>query len=57
MAKYAKNRSRENHTEDNTSMVSINVCYNADTTCFTRTFLYDMCNTSLGSDIQIIYSK
>ena len=56
MAKYAKNRSRENHTEDNTSMVSVNVCYNADTTCFTRTFLYDMCNTSLGGNVQIIYS-
>jgi hypothetical protein len=57
MAKYAKNRSRENNPEDNTSVVNINIHYNADTTCFTRTFLYDMCNTSLGSDIQIIYSK
>jgi hypothetical protein len=57
MAKYAKNRSRENNPEDNTSVVNINIHYNADTTCFTRTFLYDMRNTSLGSDIQIIYSK
>jgi hypothetical protein len=56
MAKYVKNRSRENHTEDNTSMVSVNVHYNADTTCFTRTFLYDMCNTSMGSNVQIIYT-
>ena len=56
MAKYAKNRAGKNHTEDNTSMVSVNVYYNADTTCFTRTFLYDMCDTSLGSNVQIIYS-
>ena len=56
MAKYAKNRARKNHSEDNNSVVSINIHYNSDTTCFTRTFLYDMRNTSLGSDIQIIYS-
>ncbi len=57
MAKYVKDRSRENHTEDNTSMVSVNVHYNADTTCFTRTFLYDMCDTSLGGNVQIIYTQ
>ena len=57
MAKYAKNRSRENHPENNTSMVSVYVYYNADTTCFTRTFLYDMCDTSLGGNIQIIYTQ
>ena len=56
MDKNVKNRPRKNHTEDNTSVVNINIHYNADTTCFTRTFLYDMRNTSLGSDIQIIYS-
>ena len=55
MAKYAKNRAGKNHTEDNTSMVSVNVHYNADTTCFTIGFLYDMFDTSMGSDIQVVY--
>ena len=56
MAKNVKNRPRKNHTEDNTGVVSINIHYNADKTCFTHPVLYDMCDTSLGSNIQIIYS-
>ena len=50
-----KNESRKSNTETNTRMVSGNVHYNADTTCFTVGFLYDMCDTSMGSDIQVIY--
>ena len=56
MAKYAKNRAGKNHTEVNTSVVNINIYYNADTTCVTRAFLYDMCNTSLGGNVQILYT-
>ena len=36
-------------------VVSSNICYNADTTCFTVGFLYDMCDTSMGGDIQVVY--
>ena len=51
-----ENESRKSNTKTDTCMVSVNVHYNADTTCFTRAFLYDMCDTSLGGDVQIIYS-
>ena len=50
-----KNESRKSNTEADTCMVSSNVHYNADTTCFTIGFLYDMFDTSMGSDIQVIY--
>ena len=50
-----KNESRKSSTETDTCMVSSNVHYNADTTCFTGSFLYGMCDTSMGSDIQIVY--
>jgi hypothetical protein len=50
-----KNESRKSNTKANTRMVSSNVHYNADTTCVTGSFLYDMCNTSMDSDIQIVY--
>ena len=50
-----KNESRKSNTEADTCMVSSNVHYNADTTCFTVGFLYDMCDTSMDSDIQIVY--
>ena len=46
---------RKSYTKANTRMVSGNVYYNADTTCVTGSFLYDMCNTSMDSDIQIVY--
>ena len=50
-----KNESRKSNTETNTCMVSSNVHYNADTTCFTGVVLFGMCHTSMGSDIQIVY--
>ena len=50
-----KNESRKSNTETNTRMVSGNVHYNADTTCITGVVLYDMFDTSMGSDIQVIY--
>jgi len=50
-----KNESRKSNTETNTRMVSGDIYYNADTTCVTNSFLYDMCDTSMDSDIQIIY--
>ena len=56
MAKYAKNQTRKNHSKDNTSVVGVNIYYNANTTSFTNAFLYNMCNTSLGGNIQIIYN-
>ena len=55
MDNNVKNESRKGNTKANTRMVSSNIPYNADTTCFTGSFLYDMCDTSMGSDIQIIY--
>jgi len=50
-----KNESRKSNTETNTRMVSSNIPYNADTTCITGSFLYDMCDTSMDSNIQIVY--
>ena len=50
-----KNESRKSNTETDTCMVGGNVHYNADTTCFTGAVLYNMCDTSMGSDIQIVY--
>ena len=50
-----ENESRKSNTETDTCMVGGNVHYNADTTCFTGSFLYDMFDTSMGSDIQVIY--
>ena len=50
-----KNESRKSNSKANTRMVSSNISYNADTTCFTGSFLYDMCDTSMDSDIQIVY--
>ena len=50
-----KNESRKSNTKTDTRMVSSNIPYNADTTCFTSVVLFDMCDTSMGSDIQVIY--
>ena len=50
-----KNESRKSNTETDTCMVGGDVHYNADTTCFTVGFLYDMFDTSMGGDIQVIY--
>ena len=50
-----ENESRKSNTEADTCMVGGNVHYNADTTCFTGVVLYDMFDTSMGSDIQVIY--
>ena len=44
-----KNESRKSNTETDTCMVGGDVYYNADTTCFTVGFLYDMCDTSTVS--------
>ena len=46
---------RISYTKANTRMVNCDIPYNADTTCVTGSFLYDMCNTSMDSDIQIVY--
>ena len=50
-----ENESRKSNTETDTCMVSSNVHYNADTTCFTGDVLFGMCHTSMGGDIQIVY--
>jgi len=50
-----KNESRKSNTEADTCMVSSNVHYNADTTCVTGAVLFSMCDTSMGSDIQVVY--
>ena len=50
-----KNESRKSNTETDNCVVNSNVHYNADTTCFTGSFLYDMCDTSMDSNIQIVY--
>jgi hypothetical protein len=50
-----ENESRKSNTETDTCMVGGDVHYNADTTCFTVGFLYDMCDTSMGGDIQVVY--
>ena len=46
---------RKSNTENDTRMVNCDIPYNADTTCVTGSFLYDMCDTSMDSDIQIVY--
>jgi hypothetical protein len=50
-----ENESRKSNTKTDTCMVSSNVHYNADTTCFTGAVLFSMCDTSMDSDIQVIY--
>ena len=50
-----ENESQKSNPETDTCMVGGNVHYNADTTCFTVGFLYDMCDTSMGGDIQVVY--
>ena len=50
-----ENESRKGNTEADTCMVGGNVHYNADTTCVSGVVLFDMCDTSMGSDIQIVY--
>jgi len=49
------NKTRKINTKANTRMVSCDIPYNADTTCVTGSFLYDMCDTSMDSNIQIVY--
>ena len=50
-----ENESRKSYTETDTCMVGGNVHYNADATCITGVVLFSMCDTSMGSDIQVIY--
>ena len=50
-----KNESRKSNTETDTCMVGGNVHYNADTTCVTGAVLFSMCDTSMDSDIQVVY--
>ena len=50
-----ENESRKSNPETDNCMVGGNVHYNADTTCFTGAILFNMCDTSMGSDIQIVY--
>ena len=55
MGSNIENESRKSNTETDTCMVGGNVHYNADTTCFTIGFLYDMFDTSMDSNIQVVY--
>ena len=55
MGSNIENESRKSNTKADTRMVSGNVHYNADTTCFTGVVLFSMCDTSMDSDIQIVY--
>ena len=55
MGSNIENESRKSNTETDTCMVGGNVHYNADTTCFTGVVLFSMCDTSMDSDIQVIY--
>ena len=50
-----ENESRKSNPKANNCVVNSNVHYNADTTCFTGIVLFDMCDTSMDSDIQIVY--
>ena len=50
-----ENESRKSNSKANNCVVSSNVHYNADTTCFTGVVLFGMCHTSMGSNIQIVY--
>jgi len=55
MDNNAENGSRKSSTEIDICLVSRDVHYNAATTCFTGAVLFSMCDTSMGSDIQVIY--
>jgi hypothetical protein len=50
-----ENESRKSSSEIDLCVVSCDVHYNAATTCFTGAVLFSMLNTSMGSDIQVIY--
>ena len=50
-----ENESRKSNTENDTRMVNCDIPYNADTTCLTGIGLFDICDTSMGSDIQVVY--
>lgn len=50
-----ENESRKGSPEIDLCVVSCDVHYNADTTCFTGSVLFNMCDTSMGNDIQVIY--
>ena len=50
-----ENESRKSNTEANNCVVNSNVHYNADTTCFTGAVLFSVLDTSMGSNIQVIY--
>ena len=50
-----ENESRKSNPEIDLCVVSCDVHYNAATTCFTSAVLFSMRNTSMGSDIQVIY--
>ena len=55
MDNNTENESRKSNPKADTCMVSSNVYYNADTTCVTGNVLFSMCDTSMDSDIQIVY--
>ena len=55
MDNNAENGSRKSSTEIDICLVSRDVYYNADTTCFTGAVLFSVLDTSMGSDIQVIY--
>jgi hypothetical protein len=49
------NESRKSNTETDNCVVNSNVHYNADTTCFTGAVLFSLFDTSMDSDIQVVY--
>ena len=50
-----KNETRKSNTETDNCVVNSNVHYNADTTCFTGAVLFSLFDTSMDSDIQVVY--
>ena len=50
-----KNESQRSNTKADNCVVSSNIHYNADTTCITGVVLFSVCDTSMGSNIQIVY--
>ena len=57
MKKSHEEKHKEYISKTNSLVVGGNICYNANTTSFSSILQFDMCNTSMGSRIQVIYTK
>ena len=50
-------KSKKFLVENNYFVVSSDIRYNADTTCVSNIFPYDMCSTSMEGVVEVIYEK